>query len=69
MSAPAPQPLGAGMTADEWADYCAKLKQEFLAKNVMTPGAPFPNLPELRLPASNVADLNFAGGETEGLVM
>lgn len=68
MSAPAPL-LGDGMTAEEWALHCQNLKQVFLARNAMTPGAPFPNLPELRLPKSNVRELSFAGGETEGLVI
>lgn len=57
------------MTAEEWALHCQNLKQVFLARNAMTPGAPFPNLPELRLPKSNVRELSFAGGETEGLVI
>lgn len=61
--------LGEGMTAQEWREHCEQLKQKFLAHIAAMPDAPFPNLPELRLPKSSVADLNSAGGETEGLVM
>lgn len=61
-------PLGTGMTAQEWDEHLQQFRDRFLAKHVRTLGAPFPGIPELRLPQSGIADLNFTGGETEGLV-
>jgi hypothetical protein len=62
-------PLGAGMTEEQWQEHLKQMKERFLTKMVTKTEAPFPNLPELRLPKSNIADLNFTSGETEGLVM
>jgi hypothetical protein len=54
-------------TEEELQERARQLKEQFLAKNARNAAAPFPGLPELRLPKSNIAELEDFGGETEGL--